>query len=633
MVVLLMLVATAGRLTSPAAAVVADPELKLLAADGVLGDRFGWSVAATDSLIVVGAPYDTNGNGARAGAVYLFRSDGADGYIESKLIASDGAADDRFGWSVAADGDTIVVGAPLADTAGTDAGAVYRYRSDGQGDLIETKLTATGGGADQRFGHAVAVSGANVAVAAHRWDYRTGGTGTAYLYLPDGQGAMAETVLASNSGFSAFGYSIALSGPTVLVGAPWDDDVALGAGAVHRYQPDGQGGHSEMVITRVDGKPEDLFGRAVAADGDLFVVGGFDGGTYRYQPNGAGGLDEIDLGWNQGASLALHGDLVVAGAPFATYQGRTNLADLSAGSSTGFEAAAGDDGDRYGWSVAVSDAVMVVGAPMDDRNGTDAGAVFVYQLSPDPVFCGGEAVTVDLNLGQVPTEGDDVIFGTLGDDVIDGLGGDDIICARAGADTVVGGDGNDTINGGNGVDAITGGDGNDTLNGGGGPDLISGNSGDDVIDGGGGNDRVFGGSGDDTISGGGGADNLGGGSGLDTVLGQDGNDTLTGGSADDVIVSGGPGNDAVNGGGGDDGAVNGDDGDDVVSGNGGKDVLDGGPGNDQLRGGNNDDTLYGGPGDDFVAGNDGVDTCDGGTADEVNGDTAASSCESALNIP
>lgn len=97
--------------------------------------------------------------------------------------------------------------------------------------------------------------------------------------------------------------------------------------------------------------------------------------------------------------------------------------------------------------------------------------------------CRGEFATVDLALGQSPTDGDDVIVGTAKDDVIDGGAGDDLICGWGGADSIVGGPGNDTIYGGKGEDSMQG------------------NNGDDIIVGGAGSDSMRGGRGSDTCRG------------------------------------------------------------------------------------------------------------------------------------
>ncbi len=127
--------------------------------------------------------------------------------------------------------------------------------------------------------------------------------------------------------------------------------------------------------------------------------------------------------------------------------------------------------------------------------------------APSALQCNGLDVTVDLALGEQPTNGDDVILGTNGrdrikalggDDVICGLGGNDIIKAGAGSDWVDAGAGNDKVIGGGGVDELRGGAGKDFLKGGGGKDVLVGGDDNDKLDGGPGVDQLDGGKGTDS---------------------------------------------------------------------------------------------------------------------------------------
>ncbi len=114
-------------------------------------------------------------------------------------------------------------------------------------------------------------------------------------------------------------------------------------------------------------------------------------------------------------------------------------------------------------------------------------AALTVAVAPPPT-CAGRDVTVDMNRGQAPTTGPDVVLGTPGTDLIGALGGDDIVCGRGGGDTVNGGPGrdrilgdvgHDTLRGGGGADQLTGGTGNDHLDGGTGADTCRGNTGND----------------------------------------------------------------------------------------------------------------------------------------------------------
>ena len=183
-------------------------------------------------------------------------------------------------------------------------------------------------------------------------------------------------------------------------------------------------------------------------------------------------------------------------------------------------------------------------------------------LTTGGATCNGLPVTVDLNLGQTPGPGDDVVMGTPGDDDIRGRAGNDTICGMGGNDFLHGNSGDDWIDGGDGIDNIRGGQGDDVLFSGSGATVGTGS-------------RVFGGNGDDIITGGPDADDLRGGrdtdiisglGGADEIFGNDGNDDLSGGSGGDTI-RGGQGNDDLFGEGGSD---------DLNGGSGGGDFCDGG---------------------------------------------------------
>ena len=90
-------------------------QTKLTASDAALGKEFGYDVAISGDMAVVGARLDTE-KGSNAGAAYIFRLSGGRWTQVRKLIASDTKAGDVFGSSVAINvdigGTTVVVGAP-----------------------------------------------------------------------------------------------------------------------------------------------------------------------------------------------------------------------------------------------------------------------------------------------------------------------------------------------------------------------------------------------------------------------------------------------------------------------------------------------------------------------------------------
>jgi len=148
-------------------------QAKLTASDGAQFDALGTSVAISGATIVVGAPSATIGSNPGQGAAYVFvrpRSGWADGTQTAKLTASDGAASDNFGSSVAISGGTIVVGAPDATVGGNhDQGAAYVFAKprSGWADATQTaKLTASDGASDNLLGVSVAISGGTIVAGA-----------------------------------------------------------------------------------------------------------------------------------------------------------------------------------------------------------------------------------------------------------------------------------------------------------------------------------------------------------------------------------------------------------------------------------------------------------------------------------
>ena len=172
------------------------------------------------------------------------------------------------------------------------------------------------------------------------------------------------------------------------------------------------------------------------------------------------------------------------------------LAELDG--SDGFVINGIDADDRSGYSVSGAGDIngdgvadLIIGAFGAGPNGNSAGESYVL-FGIAPLLCNGQAVTVDLNLGQTPGAGNDVILGTSGADFIDAGAGDDTICGMGGADMIFAGGGADYVEGGNGADLIFGEGGND---------LIFGGPGGDEIDGGGGDDEIFGEAGGDVLVG------------------------------------------------------------------------------------------------------------------------------------
>lgn len=154
---------------------------KLTASDPAANDFFGWSCALSADRLVVAAPFK-DGTGADCGAAYVYRRDRAGWPQEAKLTAPDAAANDFFAWSVSLTGHRVVLGSFYDDDAGAGSGSAYVFKRTGTSWLLEKKLTASDAAAGDQFGQSVAISGNDVIVGTP-YD-NDGGThsGSAYIY-------------------------------------------------------------------------------------------------------------------------------------------------------------------------------------------------------------------------------------------------------------------------------------------------------------------------------------------------------------------------------------------------------------------------------------------------------------------
>ncbi len=135
------------------------------------GDRFGHSIAVGERVIVVGAAFDDGGGAVGSGAVYVFeREDELASWTQTAYLkASNPGADDQFGHSVALSGDTLVIGAPYEDgpaEALSDSGAAYVFVRDGSDWTQRAYLKASNAGNGDGFGAGVALHHETLVVAA-----------------------------------------------------------------------------------------------------------------------------------------------------------------------------------------------------------------------------------------------------------------------------------------------------------------------------------------------------------------------------------------------------------------------------------------------------------------------------------
>ncbi len=251
-------------------------QAKLTASDGDNNDFFGLSVAISGDTAVAGAPFDNIDDRSDQGSVYVFTRSGTTWTEQQKLTASDGKANDRFGTSVAIDGDTVVGGAP-GDGGIANAGAAYVFTRSGTTWTEQQKLTASDGAANDLFGASVAIDGETAVVGAPFDD--TGGTinqGAAYVFTRSGTDWTPQAKLTASDGAAGdqFGFSVSIEGETAVVGSPIARVGAnLARGAAYVFTRAGTIWNDFQKLVASDGAIGDLFGFSVAIDGNTIVAG------------------------------------------------------------------------------------------------------------------------------------------------------------------------------------------------------------------------------------------------------------------------------------------------------------------------------------------------------------------------
>ncbi|MEN9799660.1 MAG: hypothetical protein RL653_3357, partial [Pseudomonadota bacterium] len=415
-----------------------NPETAYLKASNTgTGDQFGYSLALDGNTLAVGAAYEdsraagvnptlapdgsdaqSNDGATRSGAVYVFTRLNGAWTQQAYLKASDSEPQDQFGFSVALSGDTLAVGARREDSSATgingtevdygaaNSGAVYVFtRSNGVWSQ-EAYVKASNSGAADEFGFSLSLEGNTLVVGALFED--SSATGVNPTLTPDGADAQSDAsasnsgavyvfnrtngvwtqeayVKAANPGLDdMFGHSVALSGDTMVVGAPGEasavagingdpsDNSAPEAGAVYVFTRSNGTWTQQAYIKASNPGTTDQFGYVVALDGHTLAVGA------PYESSNATGV-------NPGAAAEADDSALYSGAVYVftrTGQAWTQQAYVKASNANG--------NDKFGTSVALHDNILAVGASYEsssatgingneaDNSSSTSGAVYVF---------------------------------------------------------------------------------------------------------------------------------------------------------------------------------------------------------------------------------------------------------------
>ena len=387
---------------------------KITAADAELYYGFADSVAIDGDTVLVGAPQSHDSN---KGAAYVFDCSSYPCVQMMKLTATDLIGDERFGQSVALSGSIAVIGAPRDDDNGSLSGSAYYFDLSGCGSVCTQigKLTASDAAAIDYFGDSVALSGTLAVITAPRDDDAGNESGSAYYFdLSMCGAACTETGKLNASDAAAedyFGWAVAVSGTNAVIGAHADDDAGIQSGSAYYFDLSGCGAEctESGKLTASDASERNHFGWALSVSGMTAVIASNGGSTV----SNSGSAYYFDLSnclsvctergklipsdpaadlYFAREAVSISGTNVVIGAygddPAGYRSGSAYYFDLSHCGLVCIEtekmtASDANLGDNFGRSVSVSGGKIVIGSYLDDDDGTNSGSAYVFEVQ-DP---------------------------------------------------------------------------------------------------------------------------------------------------------------------------------------------------------------------------------------------------------
>jgi hypothetical protein len=398
-------------------------QAKLLAVDGEANDNFGYSVAIDGNTAVVGAPFEDPVFTTDAGSVYVFVRSGSSWTQQAKIANPSSNTSDFFGWDVAVQGDTIVVGAPLDDVVNTDNGNVWVYQRTGTLwnliQRIDNPFTSQSG---TQFGYAVALDGNDLAVGFPFLDNNTTDEGGVSVHRRSGPGNPFSSVVFNvdspfNQSSEWFGFDVAINSTQgiLIIGNPRNSNFGSRVGQVCVYVGGNYGSRNQDIGPN-SAQNESRFGQAVdlsRGSGQLTLAIGqplwdnaandqgraevWIGSTTYSRQQVIENPDPTSAGNNEnfGNSVAVAGDFLAVGSP-----GDDNARGTDAGAVHTFRRVSGayaqitklipsdlSASDRFGFAVCLGDDfTLITGATLDDDRGTDSGSAYVFIANTAPTI-------------------------------------------------------------------------------------------------------------------------------------------------------------------------------------------------------------------------------------------------------
>jgi hypothetical protein len=280
----------------------------------------------------------------------------------AKLTANDAAADDQFGHAVAISGDKAIIGAFTDDDRGSQSGSAYVFSYNGTIWNQQQKLTASDAAAFDYFGMAVAIFGDTAVIGAYGDDDNGAGSGSAYIFSYSGTSWIQQQKLIANDAATGdhFGYAVAVSGGTIVIGAYGDAVAGNQSGSAYVFDHVSTTWNQQQKLTANDATADGYFGYAVAVSDDTILIGARFAADSGIQSGSAYLFILSDNTWSQYQKLI---------------------------------ASDAETDDNFGRAVTISEDTILIGAPFDDDNGSASGSAYSFTLKP-PVNLSIDDVTL-----------------------------------------------------------------------------------------------------------------------------------------------------------------------------------------------------------------------------------------------
>ncbi len=483
---------------------------KLIARDGSKYDHFGYAVSVFGDYALVGA-HDDADNGSSSGAAYVYHRNGGAWEQVAKLTANDAAKYDNFGISVSLYSNYALIGAYCDNDNGKNSGSAYLFEQSGGVWKQVAKLVANDGAKDDRFGISVAMQDNHVLVGAYGKDDFGPSSGAAYVFNfdpsaidDDGDGYTENegdcndvdptihpkateicedgidqdcdgrdrpfpvyeieslNVEEENSGVenSNFGDAVSIYGDYAIIGAPHDGGNGYKSGAAYLYKRSASNNHWIQVamLQPNDIASLDCFGAAVSIYGDYAAVGAphdyaesSPGSVYVFRRTVEGWIQQCKLEAHTddqpdhfGEAVSIFGDYMAVGAPYdknnETLSGAIYLYKQTGGAWTFLTKLTPDDGsenNKFGNAVSINGNHMIIGTSADDEKGIYSGSAYIFERTGEEwvrvaKLTPNDGEKFDYFGCAVAIQGDYAVIGACGDDDMGSASGSAYIFERSG---------------------------------------------------------------------------------------------------------------------------------------------------------------------------------------------------------